>query len=103
MAAVAHASGSPAKRDAKASFAPSSFLASPRGGGDGCKVGVLRSSPPLHQRYPLPVPIRAPLTLEDPRSLSALASYRILLAILACLLLGTLVSAPCVWSHLASP
>ncbi|XBI93253.1 hypothetical protein VPH35_030137 [Triticum aestivum] len=103
MAAVARASGSPAKRDAKASSASSSFLASPRGGGDGCKDGVLRSSPPLHQRYPLPVPIRAPLALEDPRSPSALASFRILLAILACLLLGALVSAPCVWSHVVNP
>jgi hypothetical protein len=101
-AAAARASSSPAKRDAESASSP--FLPSPRGGGgDGGKDGALRSSPPLHQRCPLPAPVRALLALEDPRSPSAPASYRILLAVLVCLALAALVSAPSVWSRLVSP
>ncbi|KAM3242110.1 hypothetical protein ACQJBY_054670 [Aegilops geniculata] len=66
MAAAAHASCSPTKRDAKAASASSPFLASPRGGGDGGKDGVLRSSHLLHQRYPLPVRVRAPRARGPP-------------------------------------
>ncbi|KAI4970524.1 hypothetical protein ZWY2020_001438 [Hordeum vulgare] len=102
--AAARASGSPAKRDAEAASASSPFLSSPRGGGgDGGKDGALRPPPPLHQRYPIPAPVRALLALEDPRSLSAPASYRILLAVLACVALAALVSAPSVWSGLVCP
>ncbi|KAM0888145.1 hypothetical protein ACQ4PT_028503 [Festuca glaucescens] len=100
-AAAARASSSPAKRDTEAATSASSpFLPSPRCGGDGGKDGALRSSPPLHQRFPLPGPVRALLALEDPRSPSAPTSYRILLTVLACLALAALVSAPSVWSRL---
>ncbi|KAK1697577.1 hypothetical protein QYE76_014274 [Lolium multiflorum] len=103
-AAAARASSSPAKRDAEAATSASSpFLPSPRGGGDGGKDGALRSSPPLHQRFPLPGPVRALLALEDPSSPSAPTSYRILLAVLACLALAALVSAPSVCSRLNAP
>ncbi|CAM0909546.1 unnamed protein product [Alopecurus aequalis] len=95
-AAAARASSSPAKRDAEAASASSPFLPSPRD-------GAPRSSPPFHQRCPLPAPVRALLALEDPRSPSSSASYRILLAVLACLALAALVSAPSVWSRLNAP
>ncbi|XP_048542052.1 protein PECTIC ARABINOGALACTAN SYNTHESIS-RELATED-like [Triticum urartu] len=105
-AAARASSGSPAKRDAEAASASASspFLSSPRsGGGDGGKDGALRPPPPLHQRYSLPAAVRALLALEDPRSPSAPASYRILLAVLACVALAALVSAPSVWSRLNAP
>jgi hypothetical protein len=47
--------------------------------------------------------VRALLAFEDPRSPSAPASYRILIAVLACLALVALVSAPSLWSRLVSP
>ncbi|KAM0822817.1 hypothetical protein ACQ4PT_071272 [Festuca glaucescens] len=101
-AAATRASSSPAKRDAEAATSASSpFLPSLRGG-DGGKDGAPRSSPPLHQRCPLPAPVRALLALEDPRSPSASTSYRILLAVLACLALAALVSAPSLWLHLVN-
>uniref|UniRef100_A0ACD6AGL5 Uncharacterized protein n=1 Tax=Avena sativa TaxID=4498 RepID=A0ACD6AGL5_AVESA len=59
--------------------------------------------PPLHQRWPLPAPVRALLALEDPRSPSTPASYRILLSLLTCLALAALVSVPSVWSRLNAP
>nr|XP_051209396.1 protein PECTIC ARABINOGALACTAN SYNTHESIS-RELATED-like isoform X2 [Lolium perenne] len=102
-AAAARASSSPAKRDAEAATSASSpFLPSSRGG-DGGKDCAPRSSPPLHQRCPLPAPVRALLALEDPRSPSAPSSYRILIAVLSCLALAALVSAPSLWSHLNAP
>uniref|UniRef100_J3MH07 O-fucosyltransferase family protein n=1 Tax=Oryza brachyantha TaxID=4533 RepID=J3MH07_ORYBR len=76
------------------------------------KEGAPRSSSsPLlhhhHQRHRLPSPVRSLLALEDPRSPSASASYRILVAVVACLLVAALVSAlvsaPSVWSRLNSP
>lgn len=97
-AASTRASGSPSKRDAEAASASSPFVASPRGGG---KDGP-RSSLPLHQRLPLPPPVRSLLALEDPRSPTASASYQILVAAVACLALAALFSAPSVWSRLVS-
>lgn len=96
------------KRDAEAAStsasASSPFLSSPRGDrGDNGKDDALHLPPPLHQRYPITAPVRTLLALEDPRSPSAPASYRILLAVLACAALVALVSAPSVWSRLVSP
>ncbi|KAF0904542.1 hypothetical protein E2562_035438 [Oryza meyeriana var. granulata] len=110
-AAATHASSSPAKRDAESVSASSPLVASssPRGGGGGGgdgKDGAPRSSsaPHLHhQRYRLPSPVRSLLALEDPRSPSASASYRILVAVVACLVVAALVSAPSVWSRLNAP
>ncbi|KAM0842710.1 hypothetical protein ACQ4PT_058193 [Festuca glaucescens] len=98
-AAAARSSSSPSKRDLEVSTSASSpFIPSPLGGGG--KDGALRSSRPLDQRFPLPAPVRALLAFEDPRSPSAPVSYRILIAVLACLALAALVSAPSLWSHL---
>jgi hypothetical protein len=38
----------------------------------------------LHQRYRLPSPVRSFLALEDPRSLTASSSYRILVIVITC-------------------
>ncbi|KAL5224769.1 hypothetical protein ABZP36_011408 [Zizania latifolia] len=89
-AAASRASSSPAKRDAEAASASSPFVAS-------------RSSAPLHHRYPLPSLVRSLLALEDPRSPSGSASYRILVAVVACIVLFSLISAPSVWSRLNAP
>lgn len=106
-AAATRASSSPAKRDAESSASSSPFVASsssPRGGGGGDgKDGAPRSSAPLHhQKYHFPSPLRSLLALEDPRSPTASASYRILVAVVACLFVAALVSAPSVWSRIVS-
>ncbi|KAL6873822.1 hypothetical protein ACP4OV_013904 [Aristida adscensionis] len=100
-AAASRASGSPSKRDAESSSASSPFVASPRGGGGG-KDGA-RAPLPLHQRWALPPPLRSLLALEDPRSPAASASYRILLAALACVALAAIFAAPSLWSRLNAP
>uniref|UniRef100_A0A0E0Q1U9 Uncharacterized protein n=1 Tax=Oryza rufipogon TaxID=4529 RepID=A0A0E0Q1U9_ORYRU len=107
-AAATRASSSPAKRDAESSASSSPLVASsssPRGGGGGDgKDGAPRSSAPLHhQKYHLPSPLRSLLALEDPRSPTASASYRILVAVVACLFVAALVSAPSVWSRINAP
>ena len=87
-AAATRATSSPSKRDAEA--------ASPRvsgGGKDGLRP---------HQRWSLPPPVRSLLALEDPRSPAASASYRILVAAIACFALAALFSAPSVWARLVS-
>jgi hypothetical protein len=97
-AAATRASGSPSKRDAETASASAPLVASPRGGG---KDGP-RASLPLHQRWSLPPPVRSLLAFEDPRSLAASVSYRILVATVACLALAALLSVPSVWSRLVS-
>ncbi|CAN6193369.1 unnamed protein product, partial [Urochloa humidicola] len=95
-AAATRASSSPSKRDAEAASASSPLVASPRVGGG--KDGV-RS----HQRWSLPSPVRSLLALEDPRSPTASASYRILVAAIAFFALAGFFSAPSVWSRLNAP
>jgi hypothetical protein len=92
-AAATRATGSPSKRDAEAASSP--LVASPRvgGGRDGLRP---------HQRWPLPPPVRALLACEDPRSPTASASYRILVAAIACFALAALFSAPSLWARLVS-
>ncbi|OEL22131.1 Uncharacterized protein BAE44_0016849 [Dichanthelium oligosanthes] len=94
-ATATRASSSPSKRDDEAASASSPLVASPRVGG--VKDG-LRS----HQRWSLPSPVRSLLALEDPRSPAASASYRILVAAIACFVLAALFSAPSIWSRLVS-
>ncbi|AQK81334.1 auxin-independent growth promoter-like protein [Zea mays] len=93
-AAATRATGSPSKRDAEAASSP--LVASPRvgGGRDGLRP---------HQRWPLPPPVRALLACEDPRSPTASASYRILVAAIACFALAALFSAPSLWARLNAP
>lgn len=98
LAAATRATSSPSKRDAEAASASSPLVASPRvSGGGGGKDGVRP-----HQRWSLPPPVRSLLALEDPRSPAASASYRILVAAMACFALAALFSAPSVWARLVS-
>ena len=97
-AAATRATSSPSKHDAEAASASSPLVASPRvGGGAGGKDGLRP-----HQRWSLPPPVRSLLALEDPRSPTASASYRILVAAIACFALAALFSAPSVWARLVS-
>jgi hypothetical protein len=96
-AAATRATSSPSKRDAEAASASSPLVASPRVGGGGGKDGLRP-----HQRWSLPPPVRSLLALEDPRSPAASASYRILVAAIACFALAALFSAPSVWARLVS-
>ncbi|KAI4963992.1 hypothetical protein ZWY2020_008525 [Hordeum vulgare] len=100
--AAAAASGSPAKLTRRPPPRPPLPLLPTRRRGDGNRTArcARPSAPP---EVPHPRPVRALLALEDPRSLSAPASYRILLAVLACVALAALVSAPSVWSRLNAP
>jgi len=95
-AAATRATSSPSKHDAEAASASSPLVASPRVSGGG-KDGLR-----LHQRWSLPPPVRSILALEDPRSPAASASYRILVAAIACFALAALFSAPSVWARLVS-
>ncbi|CAD6338577.1 unnamed protein product [Miscanthus lutarioriparius] len=98
-AAATRATSSPSKHDAEAASASSPLVASPRvGGGAGGKDGLRP-----HQRWSLPPPVRSLLALEDPRSPTASASYRILVAAIACFALAALFSAPSVWARLNAP
>jgi hypothetical protein len=91
----AGATSSPSKRDAEAASASSPLVSPPRvdGGKDGLRP---------HPRWSLPPPVRSLLALEDPRSPTASASYRILVAAIACFAFTALFSAPSVWTRLVS-